>query len=118
MSPNYVSSLDNPITKKEIDEAAKEMKKGGYDYNLDVLRLVVGLMSAVILLFLNIMFYISYPVTLALSIFCALPKKGNLTLPVNFRDIQMLAALSALYNRVITIRLRAWTVVSYVQSAF
>ena len=39
-------------------------------------------------------------------------------LPVNFRGIQMLAALSALYDRVITIRLRAWTVVSYVQSVF
>ena len=118
VSPNYVSSLDDPITKKEIDEAAKEMKKGGYDYNLDVLRLLVGLMSPVMVLFFNIMFYISYPATLALSLLCALPKKGNLALPVNFRGIQMLAALSALYDRVITIRLRAWTFVSYVQSAF
>lgn len=30
----YDQILDDPITKVEMDDAAKEMKKGGFDYNL------------------------------------------------------------------------------------
>ena len=118
----YDPALDDPITKEEMDAAAKEMKKGGFDYNLEVLKLLVLMMSPLLLLFFNIMFYISYPVSLARSLLSALPKKGNLSLPANFRGIQMLAALSALYDRIITIRLRKWSginnIVSYLQSAF
>ena len=115
---NYVPALDDPITKKEMDCAMKEMKKGGYDYSLSILRLLVNYMSPILLLLFNIMFYVSYPATLATSLLCALPKKGNLSLPVNYRGIQMLAALSALYDRIITLRLQIWSGVSYVQSAF
>ena len=51
---------------------------------------------------------------------CALPKKGNLSLPKNYRGIQMLKSLSALYDRIITARLRKWSgdAISFVQSAF
>ena len=75
-------------------------------------------MAPLLLMFFNIMFYIAYPVSLAKSLLSALPKKGNLSLPVNYRGIQMLAALSALYDRILTIRLRGWCLVNYLQSAF
>ena len=105
-----------------MEAAIKEMKKGGFDYNLNILKLLVLIMSPLLLLFFNIMFYISYPVSLARSLLSAIPKKGNLSLPENFRGVQMLSALSALYDRIITIRLRKWcgmnNIVSYAQSAF
>ena len=115
---NYVPELDDPITQSEIDSAMKEMKKGGYDYSLNILRILVKFMSPILLLLFNIMFFVSYPAILATSLLCALPKKGNLSLPANYRGIQMLAALSALYDRIITLRLQVWSGVSYVQSAF
>ena len=66
--------------------------------------------------------YVAYPVSLAKSLLSALPKKGNLSLPSNYRGIQMLAALSALYDRIISIRLRKWSgvnnIVNSLQSAF
>ena len=115
---SYVPGLDDPITQGEIDGAMKEMKKGGYDYSLNILRILVQFMSPILLLLFNIMFFVSYPITLATSLLCALPKKGNLLLPANYRGIQMLAALSSLYDRIITLRLQIWSGVSYVQSAF
>ena len=75
-------------------------------------------MAPLLLLLFNIMFYVAYPLSLARSLLSALPKKGNLSLPVNYRGIQMLAALSALYDRILTIRLRGWCLVNYLQSAF
>ena len=116
----YNPALDDPISPKELDDALKEMKKGGYDYSLSILKILTQMMSPMLLLFFNIMFFIAYPVTLAKSLLSALPKKGNLSLPVNYRGIQMLAALSSLYDRIISIRLRSWCVglVSYVQTAF
>lgn len=115
-------TLDVPITEGEIAAAIKEMKKGGYDYNLDILKVLVQIMSPLLLLFFNIMFFVAYPAALARSLLSALPKKGNLSLPANFRGIQMLAALSALYDRIITIRLRKWSgvnnIVNFLQSAF
>ena len=118
----YDAQLDDPITLEEIDTADREMKRGGYDYSLDILKVLVRFMSPLLLLFFNIMFYVAYPITLARSLLSALPKKGNLSLPANFRGIQMLTALSALYDRIITIRLRKWSrlnnIVNFLQSAF
>ena len=94
------------------------MKKGGYDYQLSVLKVVVRVLAPLLLLFFNLMFYVAYPISLAKSLLSALPKKGNLALPVNYRGIQMLAALSALYDRILTIRLRGWCLINYLQSAF
>ena len=68
----------------KIDTAVKEMKIGGYGYNLDVLKTLVQLMSPLLLLFFNIMFYMLYPVTLARLLLSALPKKGNLSVAANF----------------------------------
>ena len=118
----YNQALDDAITQEEMNSAMKEMKKGGYDYGLDILKLIVRVMSPLLLLFFNIMFYVAYPVSLAKSLLSALPKKGNLSLPSNYRGIQMLAALSALYDRIIAIRLLKWSginnTVNFLQSAF
>ena len=114
----YIPALDDPITMNNVNAAMKEMKKGGYDYSIEILKVLVSTVSPLLLLFFNIMFYVAYPVSLAKSLLSALPKKGNLSLPVNYRGIQMLAALSALYDRIMSIRLRDWCGVHYLQSAF
>ena len=94
------------------------MKKGGYDYNLNILKILVRMMSPLLLLFFNIMFYITYPISLAKSLLKAIRKKGNLMLSKNYRGIQMLTALGALYHRIIANRLRCWSGINYEQSAF
>ena len=61
---------------------------------------VVNVFSPLILLMLNIMFYIAYPIELAVSLLSAIPKPGPPS-PKNFRGIQMLRALAVLYDRII-----------------
>ena len=114
---NYVPELDDPISKEELDKALGEMKSGGYDHRLDIFKSVVGVFSPLILLLLNIMFYMSYPIDLAVSLLSAIPKPGPPSLK-NFRGIQMLRAIAVLYDRIITNRLEGWIVVSAVQSGF
>ena len=114
----YIPEMDKPITKDELDNAMKLMKNGGYDHKIDMFRKIVNVMSPIILLFLNILFYIAYPMKLAISLLIAIPKKGNLSLPKNYRGIQMLRALAVLYDRIITVRLESWIKVNDVQSAF
>ena len=61
------------------------------------------------------------PGSLLLVSYWFVPKKGKLSLPANFRGIEMLAALSALYGlygRIFTTRLRGWCLINYLQSAF
>ena len=101
----YIPILDDPVTQNDIADAMKGMTKGGYDYNLQMLQILVRMISPILLLLFNVMFYIEYPVSLAKSILVALPKKGNLLLAVNYRGIQMLAALGALFDRIIVNRL-------------
>ena len=111
-------TLDGPITKDEMDTALNQMKKGGYDHKIQMFRLIVNALSPLILLLLNIMFSVAYPVTLAISLLTAIPKKGNLSLASNYRGIQMLPALAVLFDRIIANRLLAWLGVHHVQSAF
>ena len=114
----YIPILDDPISSVDINLAMKDMKKGGYDYSINILHILVNIMSPILLLFFNIMFFVSYPLQLARSLLISLPKKGNLSLPKNYRGIQMLTALGALYDRIIANRLYKWTGVNYEQSAF
>ena len=95
-----------------------KMKKGGYDYQISIVHIIVAKFSPLLLLLLNLMSYVSYPASLAVSLLVALPKKGNLRLACNFRGIQMLRALGALYDRIIAIRLNRWLGVSDEQSAY
>ena len=94
------------------------MKNGGFDYNLPILLILTSCFSNTVLLLLNFIFFVRYPVDLALSLVSVIPKKGNLQLPKNYRGIQMLRALGSLYDRIIAKRLYRWMHVEAEQSAF
>ena len=110
--------LDDPLSKNELDVAIGNMKKGGYDHTVGIFKTIVNFMSPLILLLLNIMFFICYPARLSVALLNAIPKKGNLSLPTNFRGIQLLPAMAVLYDRVISYRLLLWIGVDNEQSAF
>ena len=114
----YEPSLDDPITKSEMDDAMNNMKNGGYDHRINMFKIMMKVMSPLMLLFLNTLFFVAYPIKLAISLLSAIPKAGDLSLAMNFRGIQMLPAMAVLYDRVIAIRLTAWMIVHNVQSAF
>ena len=114
----YIPILDDPITAKEIEEAMKDCKKGGFDYQLPVLKTLTNRMMTMLLLLFNTMFYIAYPIQLAYSLLIAIPKLGNLLDPNNFRGIQMLRAISVLYDRVIGKRLENWIYIHDQQTGF
>ena len=117
-SNTYIPVLDDPISRSELDDAVKVMKKGGYDYRINSVISISKIMAPLLLILLNMMFYVQYPVRLAISLLAAIPKKGNSTLPQNYRGIQMLPAIGAIFDRIITQRLNLWIGVSDVQSAF
>ena len=100
--------INDDIITEEMNTAVKNMKKGGYDYSLDVLFLVMSCLSMCLLKLLNIMFFFKYPVTLALSILTTIPKKGNMSLVTNYRGIQTQTLLGILYDRIIANRLLTW----------
>ena len=114
----YEPSLGNPITMDEMNDAMNNMKNGGYDHRIDMFKIIMKVTSPLVLLFLNTLFFVAYPIKLAISLLSAIPKTGDLSLPSNFRGIQMLPALAVLYDRVIALRLTAWMCVKAVQSAF
>ena len=89
----------------EIEGSIKDMKNGGFDFNLPILLILIKHFSSMLILLLNFMLYIKYPIHLALSILCVIPKKGNLKMPKNFRGIQMMRAIACLFDRVIARRL-------------
>ena len=116
----YVQSLDKPIERKEIDEAIKEMKNGGYDHRINKFRIITKILYPLLPMLLNIMFFITYPAKLAISLLNAIPKKGDLSLPKNFRGIQMLPGMGVLYDRIINNRLKVWirNIIHDVQTAY
>ena len=63
-------------------------------------------------------FYIAFPVNLAYAMLSALPKKGNLSMPSNYRVIQCSKLLTNLYDRIIANRLLKWAPISYEQTAY
>ena len=114
----HVPILDDPISLNEIDEAVSDMKKGGYDYKLPVIKILTSTFLYIITLLMNCIFFLKYPANLACSLLLALPKKGNLMLSRNYRGIQMLPALGVLYDRILTNRLNKWIGVEEEQTAF
>ena len=116
----YNYELDKPVTSTELDEAMKKMKNGGFDHRIDKFKTIVNVMSPIIVLLMNILFYVAYPIKLAISLLTAIPKKGNLSLAKNYRGIQMMAALAVLYDRIITLRIVKWIIAKIhdVQSGF
>ena len=71
----FVSELDDPITTEEMENTLGKMKNGGYDHKINMFKLISKIMSPLLLLMLNIMFYISYPLELTVSLLIAIPKK-------------------------------------------
>ena len=76
----YIPITDDPIDEREVKEAASKMKKGGYDLSLNVLKLLMSTLLPFLVIFMNMLFYITYPMKLALSLPYALPKMGDLSL--------------------------------------
>ena len=70
-----IPSLDEPIIEKEIDDARKKMKKGGFDYTINILQLLILNIKPQLIMLLNMIFYLCYPVNMSLNIFSAIPKK-------------------------------------------
>ena len=101
----HVPVLDDPITPIEVNKAVNMMKNGGYDHKIDAFLTIYSVLAPLLTLLMNILFYVAYPTTLAISLLSALPKKGNLRLSMNYRGIQMLKAMSALYDRILENRL-------------
>ena len=114
----YIPITDDPITINELHLASKKMKKGGYDYSLDVLRLMMLCISPLLLMLFNLVFYVTYPIKFGMSILTTIPKAGNLKLLTNYRGIHMQNLLSLFYDRIITNRLTMWAKINPEQSAF
>lgn len=110
--------LDDPITQSEVEDALDDMKKGGYDFPLPVVHILRKLFLPVLVLLMNVMFYVKYPVQLAVSLLFTIPKSGNLSIATNFRGIQMMKSIACLYDRVINCRLLSWIRVSDEQTAY
>ena len=94
------------------------MKKGGFHYNLPIIAILIGCFSNILLIMLNFIIFVRYPVQLALSLLSVIPKKGNKQFAKNYRGIQMLRAVSSLYDRLIANRLCKWMNIESEQLAF
>lgn len=114
----YIPELDDNIDIEEVKDAGKQMKKGGFDFPKAVIEPLFNTCGDIILGLMNLLFGVFHPITLGLSILCALPKKGNLSLPRNYRGIQMMPLLAVWYDRIIANRLTRWISISYEQTAF
>ena len=114
----YIPLLDDPITDYGINAARKSMKKAGYDFALSTLDIILNVLSPVILVLLDIMFYVSYPASMAISLLTAIPKKGNLKCCGNYHGIQMLPTVGVLFDRIIANKLSNWIGVHDEQTAF
>ena len=109
---------DDEISSEELRKAAQQMKKGGYDYPTSVLRLLTStLMIPLLFLFNNILFN-NYPKKFCIALMSVIPKIGNLSLPTNYRGIQMQPLLANLYDRILANRLIQWVKISDEQTAF
>ena len=65
----YIPVIDDPIKQEEVDIAVKTTKKGGYDFKLSSLHTILDV--PLLLLILNMFFYVSYPISLAVSLHSA-----------------------------------------------
>ena len=114
----HIPINDDPITSEELQCAASKMKKGGYDFSLEVLKLILACISPLMLILFNLIFYVSYPIKFGISVLSTIPKKGNLKLLTNYRGIHMQNLMSLLYDRIIANRLIIWAKIHPEQTAF
>ena len=114
----HIPINDEPITSEELQSASSKMKKGGYDFSLEVLKLLMLCISPLLLALFNLIFYFAYPIKFGMSLLSTIPKKGNLKMLTNYRGIHVQNLLSLLYDRIIANRLLIWAKIHPEQSAF
>ena len=114
----YIPETDDAITAAELNEASKQMKKGGYDFPIVCLGLLMSTIGSVVLLLMNVILFSNFPSRLCLSLLTAIPKAGNLRSSDNYRGIQMQPLLANLYDRIICNRLLRWAKINDEQTAF
>ena len=114
----YIPVNDDHISTEELSSAAASMRKGGWDYSLTVLMLLIRGIPSCLLMLLNAMFFYAYPLKPTLSMLTAIPKTGNLMCSNNYRGIQVQPLLGTLYDRILASRLTAWSSISDEQSVF
>ena len=114
----YIPILDDPITLDEVERAGRQMKKGGYDLPNGIIGPIMTACGDIIMCLMNLLFTAHHPMYLDISLLCALPKKGDLSLPKNYRGIQMMPLLAGWYDRILTNRLLNWIPISCEQTAF
>ena len=78
----YIPLTDDSITMKKIHESSSQMKKGGYDYSVSILFLMLSCIAPTILYLLNIMFFNGFPLKLCTALLYVIPKSGSLLLPL------------------------------------
>ena len=90
------------------------MKKGGYDYPLPMIHVLFKLFSPILLILMNITFYVQYPIQCLTSVLFAKISAKSL----NYIEIQMMSAIASLFDRLIAARLDLWLPISDEQSAY
>ena len=114
----YIAETDDPITATELDDASNQMKKGGYDFPVSCVSLLMSTVGTVMLLLMNCILFGSFPAQLCISVLSAIPKMGNLRDSANYRGIQMQRLLAIMYDRIMGNRLFRWAKINYEQTAF
>lgn len=114
----HIPVLDKPIDEHELLYTYKDLSKGGFDYNVQIISIMMKHFSATLLLLFNYIFFLKYPLTLACSMMFFIFKKGSTKLPGNYRGIQMLKSLACFYDRILYNRLKLWLNFHDDQTAF
>ena len=114
----YIPLTDDAITPAELDKACKHMKKGGYDFPIICLTLLMATLGSIILHLMNTILFTCFPTSLCIALMTAIPKAGNLRLTENYRGIQIQPMLANLYDRIICNRLIQWAKINIEQTAF
>ena len=114
----YIPILDDPIIPNKVLYVTKNMKKGGYDFSLAIVKILATSFMQLLVTIFNYLFYVKYPHSYTYSLLFAIEKKGNLSRTCNYRGIQMMQAIACIYDRIIGIRLLQWLPVSDEQTAY
>ena len=94
------------------------MKKGGYDFPVSCLLLLMSTIGSVVLLLMDTILFSSFPSRLCTSLLSAIPKAGNIRQSDNYRGIEMQPLLANVYDRILCNRLIRWAKISEEQTAF
>ena len=116
-SNTYIPVTDDPITIKEVKDAFRQ-QKSGYNYTKRTLEPVKYILFDTVHVLFNIVFFAVVAATWAPTMLFTVAKKGNLTLPKNWRGIQMCEYLNAWYDRILSNRLKQWMSIDEFQTAY